>query len=112
MSFTCSFASCNSIESLPFQCQNCKKFYCRKHYPYDKHNCSYITNKTFRYISEEDTRVKCEIDFCNCDENLKKCDECKKIYCKKHVLPWHVCINKSVIKKQSFLYKIKKLIFN
>jgi len=35
----CSLADCNDLDILPFQCDKCKKIFCKLHQPYDKHSC-------------------------------------------------------------------------
>ena len=117
MSITCSELSCRKKEMLPFQCSNCKNFYCRKHHPYDKHNCNYVNlKKTCRYISEEELAKinKCSVESCCYTNDLVYCDVCKKKFCKKHVSPWHVCIQEKLevpSKKIGFLSSLKKKFF-
>ncbi len=114
MSITCSLTSCNNKEMLPFQCSNCKNFYCRKHHPYDKHECSYINTKTSRYVSEEELNAKnkCDVEACLCTDNLEICNICKKKFCKKHASPWHVCISENDKPKSSGFFSCLRKIFS
>jgi len=35
----CSIKSCNLLDFLPFNCDICKKVFCKDHYEYEKHDC-------------------------------------------------------------------------
>ena len=109
MSYTCHLESCSNREYLPFQCNNCKNFYCRKHHPYDKHECEEIKTKYTRYVSEEEIQSKkiCSNEGCNSNINLEKCNICKKDFCNKHAGPWHKCIKVKKKKKTSLWGKFK-----
>lgn len=112
MSFTCSLTSCSCKEMLPFQCNNCKNFYCRKHHAYDKHECISIQTKTSRYVSEQEINIKnkCYFEDCSCVDELRLCKECNQIFCKKHISPWHVCIGKDSSTDKGLKKKFKKLL--
>jgi len=91
MTYTCKH--CLTKESLPFRCSFCNNYFCRKHYPYDKHLCT-KSNTSYKYISE--SRLE-EINLCQfegCvfnDVNSYICDKCNKKFCSKHKYPWHNC---------------------
>ena len=38
MTYTCN--ECNNLELLPFLCHDCKKYFCRKHYGFEKYKTS------------------------------------------------------------------------
>ena len=103
MTYTCSLSTCQNIESLPFICNDCNSYFCRKHYSSEKHNCSKINVKTYRYMSENGNMDTCDQINCNSNENLKICNNCNKMYCNKHSLPWHNCIKTNTNKKSSII---------
>ena len=112
MSYTCN--ECYNLEPLPFVCNDCKKYFCRKHLPLDKHKCLKINNSSsYRYISESQLREVhlCNFNNCNNDDNENSiCKRCNKKFCKKHEYPWHKCIENK--KKISFWEKIKSCFNN
>jgi predicted nucleic acid binding AN1-type Zn finger protein len=109
MSYTCYLETCQAKESLPFKCQDCNNYFCRKHCSYDKHNCS-TQNKLYRYIPESDLQeiLLCSFQGCRYDKDNKSnlCDKCDNNFCNKHRHPWHKC-NKSTHKNVSWWEKIK-----
>jgi len=105
MSYTCYLDSCRAKESLPFVCNDCNQYFCRKHHPYHKHNCS-SRNKSYRYVPEDLHEIfLCSVETCYKDDTeSSKCIKCKKHYCDRHKYPWHKCINR---KKSSWWTKFK-----
>lgn len=93
MTYTCN--ECNNLELLPFLCHDCKKYFCRKHYAFEKHKCINTTNNNnnYRYVSESKLREVhlCHFTNCNNDENTSICENCDKKFCTKHKYPWHKC---------------------
>ena len=104
MSYICSLESCQKNDFLPFKCNFCNKFYCRKHHPYDKHQCSkyhiLISNKRNIELIQDQ---KCNHQNCLCTINIKKCYKCNNTFCEKHTFPWHTCYKP---KKKNFINKL------
>lgn len=104
MSTICS--ECGNLESLPFKCNDCNKYFCRKHYSYDKHKCLDRKLNNYRYVPESNIRTKCH--FIDCQNEISTsafCNKCSNNFCENHKYPWHSCsIKKS---KKSFIQRLK-----
>lgn len=92
MSYICHLESCQAKEMLPFKCQDCNNYFCRKHCAYDKHKCCSIS-KPYRYKPDTEAILLCSYNGCENDDKFNLCNTCKKQYCEKHQHPWHKCIN-------------------
>lgn len=88
---------CKQRDYLPFQCDNCKKFYCNDHF-HEHQECG---------VKKQNVKVENikKIDYIRCSlckkESIVKCKGCKKDYCLDHRYEFEHSCNKVKPKEES-----------